>query len=194
MYRDHAPLIAEHGNSSAQGLQDIVTFVLSTIQTPISRASTVAEDIRELGVESRYLNESKRNAVSYIAKRKRGLHTKLQAARSAQQAIEHIIETPGLGVVKAAFTAQLLGFDVGCIDRHNIILYNVAPAVLRVPPKLTRETKRAKIDAYVSLCLDIGGTEHMWDAWCQHVAGTKWNKRLPTAELVSLEHVRGCNL
>ena len=192
MYTKHNPVIAEHGNSSPNGLQDIITFVVATIQTPISRATTVAEDIHKNGANSKYLNQSKRLTVEYIKKHKRSLHRKLQSSETPEDAVKLLIDLPGLGIVKAAFAAQLLGHDIGCIDRHNVILYNVPQCTLRIPSSLQPATKDRKIADYVELCKDIGGTEVMWDNWCEYVANSKWNRKLPTAELVSYEHILGC--
>ena len=194
MYRQDCTLIAEFGNSSPEGLLNVATFVLATIQTPISRAATVAEDMRIRGVKSKYLNVSKRRALEHLTRRKKSLYNKLQSAETVNEVVEHIIQVPGLGVVKASFVAQLLGWEVGCIDRHNLILYNVKPNTVNIPPSLTQATRQRKIADYVAACEQIGGSEFLWNSWCDHVAGTKWNKRLPTAEDVSREHIIGVGL
>ncbi len=192
MYSIHSPVIADHGMGSPRGLQDIVIFAVSTIQTPISRAATVALDIHEHGSQSKYLNPSRRLTVEFIEKHKRSMYRKLKASESPENAVGLLIQTPGLGIVKAAFVAQLLGYDVGCIDRHNVALYNVKSSTITVPSSLKPATRERKIEAYVELCREIGGSEFLWDQWCAHVANSKWNRRLPTAELVSQEHVLGC--
>ena len=191
MYKKHNPIIAKHGKASSKGLRDVMIFVLSTIQTPISRTVTVSADIHENGVKSKYLSTAQCNTVEWIDCYSGLLHRKLSDVDCPIEATCKILQTPGLGVVKAAFVAQLLGYEIGCIDRHNALAFDVPRNILRVGTHLSDESIFRKVKDYASVCNRRGGSEYMWNQWCEGVAGTRYNKRLATGHQVSYEHVRG---
>ena len=104
-------------------------------------------------------------------------------------AIDVLTNVPNLGVVKAAFVAQLCGMDVACIDSHNCDRLGLARTALRLAKTVKPATKLKKIGDYVALCKRTGGSQYWWDTWCEYVAGNSANKKLPTGDAVSAFHV-----
>lgn len=95
---------------------------------------------------------------------------------------------PNLGMVKASFVLQCMGFNTACIDSHNLKRLGLKDSAVKVSSKLSPEKKREKVLAYVELC-QRNGTEFWWDSWCCHVAGNQANRRLDTGDAVSAFHV-----
>ena len=85
----------------------------------------------------------------------------------AIEAITHLLRVPGLGIVKAAFVAQLMGFNVVCLDARNITREKRNPRAFRTDGK-TPEALRPKVIAYVQETW--GKAAFYWDAWCKDVA------------------------
>jgi hypothetical protein len=80
------------------------------------------------------------------------------------------LQIDGLGLAKAGFVCQLTAGLVGCIDVHNIRMYNIPKKDLSFSKSIKSKTlKNKKISNYVSVCHDIG-TENLWNTWCSFLA------------------------
>lgn len=197
MYKRDCTEIAEHGLSSPEGLVDIIEFTLCTIQAGLHGTMAQRQDIKKTGLKSRFLWGSKAAGLKHAIDKSAILWGRLCCLRenSAEdveictEAVDLLMTVPGLGLVKAAFVAQMLGFNVACLDSHNLKRLGKTSAFVSVSSKLKKQTRLAKISAYVQFC-QLKGSEYWWDSWCEHVAGNRANKDLSTADLVSRWHVR----
>jgi hypothetical protein len=90
-----------------------------------------------------------------------------QRRKGAVEAISNLLRVPGLGIVKAAFIAQLMGFNVACLDARNIAREKRNPRAFRTDGK-SPEALRPKVIAYVQETW--GKAARYWDAWCNDVA------------------------
>ena len=197
MYKRDNKEIELHAAESPEGFLDVVEFVLCSIQASLQSTKIQRQDIEANGFNSRFLWGTKRAGLKHAVIHKEVLWSKLQYLRDVSkyspevitEAIEIILAIPGLGLVNAAFVAQLLGFDVACLDSHNLKRLGKGPAFVALNKKLKPKTKRAKILAYVKFTQEKG-SEYWWDSWCEHVAGNRGNSDLATADLVSRWHVR----
>ena len=97
-------------------------------------------------------------------------------------------KVPNLELVKASFVMQMLGFDVACIDSHNLTRLGLPPSAVKIGAKLKPATQLKKVKAYVEMCQE-DGTEYWWDTWCEYVAGNRANRLLDTGDVVSKFHV-----
>tara|TARA_E500000318_G_scaffold110987_1_gene128002 strand:- start:1017 stop:1505 length:489 start_codon:yes stop_codon:yes gene_type:complete len=120
---------------------------------------------------------------------KETLGTRSQDAAVA--AIELFLPIPNLGMVKAAFVAQQLGFNVACIDSHNLVRLGLDAKHVKLG-KVKPETARRKVQAYVAMTQQKG-TAYWWNSWCKYVAGNKANRKLDTGAAVSAYHVTCVN-
>jgi hypothetical protein len=191
MYDRDMPRMAKHALASPQGLVDVIGFVLCTIQQPFQRTHIQMADVRQHGAASQYLFGSKRVGYQYALDHADVLHAAIAKAvdvRDTVGAIDVLTNVPGLGIVKAAFVAQICGLDVACLDTHNLRALGMAEAALKLAKSVKQETKRKKIADYVALCARTGGSRHWWNRWCETVAGSRFNKSLPTADAVSAYH------
>ena len=191
MYNRDMPAMAEHGWSSPDGLTDIVAFVLCTIQQPLQSVGRQMADIRANGVNSKYLFASKRNGYQFMLDNASTIYDGLVECKQNDDvigAVELLTTVPSLGMVKAGFVAQCLGFDVACIDSHNLDRLGMPRTALRLAKGIKPELRRRKIADYVAMC-QTKGAEYWWDTWCDYVAGNRANKTLPTGDAVSAYHV-----
>ena len=103
--------------------------------------------------------------------------------------VQLFMQVPNLGMVKASFLAQCLGFNVACIDSHNIKRLGLNPNVVKTPPATMKPaTVRKKVEDYVVLT-QKKGSQYWWDTWCEYVAGNRANRALDTGDVVSRFHV-----
>jgi hypothetical protein len=76
-------------------------------------------------------------------------------------------------MVKAGFCAQLFAGRVGCLDVHNLKLYDIPLQAVRFPKQARKSTQDQHLQRYIDLCRIIGGSTLLWSAWCKHVARTR---------------------
>lgn len=195
MYRDDVAAICDIA-ANPKGFVNVVAFTMATIQMPLQTCLMQCEDIAVNGYNSKYLWGWKKDGYDYaVAYRNTILH-KLDTIRhdyygqdAASQAVAYLSHIPGLGMVKAGFVAQMLGFEAACLDRHNLRKLGLDNKVVKLDAKANDKKRLDKSQEYVRLCNDTGGAEYWWNEWCGFVAGSKYNKRLDTAEKVSKFHV-----
>jgi hypothetical protein len=195
MYKRDAIAIAEHAHATPSGLVDVIEFTLCTIQQPLQQVLPQRRDIAAKGLESRFLFGSKRTGLAYAQEHAgylwRVMHDILKRPDSAERKadlIQHFMQVPGLGMVKAAFVVQMIGGGTACLDTHNLKALGMTEAQVKVGAKLKPETVRRKVLAYVRLCDETGGAEFWWDKWCNYVAGRRGSP-LKTGDAVSAYHL-----
>ena len=192
MFKDDNKKIARFALKSPDNMVRVGTFVLTTIQAGLATTQAQMHVIDEHGASSKYLWGNKRDGFLYLQEHKQVIFAAIKAAVKANDpigAIDVLTNVPNLGIVKAAFVAQLVGLDVACIDSHNCDRLGLSRSALKFSKKVKPELKRKKIADYVKFTQDTGGSEYWWNTWCEYVAGNRANKRLDTAEKVSKYHV-----
>jgi len=185
MYSIHAKAIQNYAQESSDNLVNVITMVVLSIQQPWRSVGDQMADVRQHGIDSKFLWGNKRKAYSYITKRKDFIHNQYLAVinsskpdnEKAYSLMNIFLRVDGLGMVKAGFVCQLSAGLVGCIDLHNIRLYGIDEKVLKLPKSLKSKDKRdEKINKYISICHNIG-TEKLWDTWCDYLStkSPKWS-------------------
>ena len=196
MYKRDCNAIADHAAASPAGLIDVIEFTLCTIQAGLSTVKQQRIDIKANGLHSKFLWGKKSDGLAYAIQRKEYLWGKLMAIKergvtdvdAITDGVMLLMEVPNLGMVKASFVMQMLGFDVACIDSHNLTRLGMSPNAVKVGAKLKTESKYKKVRDYV-IMTQLEGTEYWWDTWCEYVAGNRANRLLDTGDVVSKFHV-----
>lgn len=192
MYNRDAKKIAKFALRNPDNLVRVATFVLTTIQAGLATTHNQMLDIDKHGADSKYLWNNKRDGYLYLQEHKQVLFAAVKAAvkdNDAVGAIDVLTNVPSLGIVKAAFVAQMVGLDVACIDSHNCDRLGLPRTALRFSKKVKPDIKRKKIADYVQFTQQTGGSEYWWNSWCEYVAGNRANKSLDTGDKVSKFHV-----
>lgn len=196
MWKRDCIAIAEHAAASADGFIDVVEFTLCTIQAGLSTVKAQRLDIKDNGLQSKFLWGKKSDGLAYAMQHKEFLWGKLMALRergsddvdAIADGILLLMRVPNLGMVKAAFVMQMLGFNVACIDSHNLVRLGLPASAVKVGDKLKTESKYKKVKEYVVMTQQKG-SEYWWNSWCDYVAGNRANKLLDTGDVVSRYHV-----
>ena len=185
MYINHAKAIQDYAKQSSNNLVDVITMVVLSIQQPWLSVGDQMADVKENGLDSKFLWGNKRKAYTYITKRKDFIHNQYLAVINSNKSDDDkayslmniFLRVEGLGMVKAGFVCQLSAGLVGCIDLHNIRLYGIDEKVLKLPKSLkTKKLRDDRINKYISICHNIG-TENLWDTWCDYLStkSPKWS-------------------
>jgi len=194
VYFPDALRIADYAAESPRNTFRVGLFVLSTINQHFEHVPHMLADYERYGIQSRQYMGWQKIAIRTLALQQDQLFAVAQGWRkrgksAAHYAVRDIIEYPGFGVVKASFFAQLIlpYSGVGCLDRHNLRFYGLSErAFSTVPTSIVGVTR--KINTYLALCRELGGSEVLWDRWC-HMLATLRPGAFKDAESVSKLHV-----
>ncbi len=197
MYKKDNKIIADFLLASPDNMVRGFTFVLLSIQQPTQGLADKMFEVDQQGPECRHLNYGlKRAGFEYVEAHKQAIFERLTEyvalglddVENISNALLYVYDTPNLGMVKSAFVLQLLGFNVSCIDSHNLKRLGWKQSQVSLPKTLKHESKMRKIRAYVSQTQQKG-TAYWWDSWCHYVAGNIANKKLTTGQQVSNYHI-----
>ena len=197
MYKKDNKIIADFLLASPDNMVRGFTFVLLSIQQPTQGLADKMLEVDQQGPECRHLNYGlKRAGFEYVEAHKQAIFERLTEyvalglddIENISKALLYVYDTPNLGMVKSAFVLQLLGFDVSCIDSHNLKRLGWKQSQVSLPKTLKHESKMRKIRAYVSQTQQKG-TAYWWNSWCHYVAGNIANKKLTTGQQVSNYHI-----
>jgi len=180
------PKINEHCQQSPDNNADMVMMVVLSIQQPWHAVGVQMRDYKALGADSRFVWGNKRKTFDWLQEHKQQLYRDAMDAKTDSELMQAFLQVPGLGLAKAGFCCQLFAGRVGCIDVHNLRRLNIASSVLTLNKSATDETKRKKIDAYISAC-KARRTSWLWDSWCKLIA-KKDPKRWVDGDHVSAVH------
>ena len=192
-YRTDGLPIQSYAQENAEQFKEVVTFVFLTIQQPFKGVPAQCQDVRDNGIESRYLWGWKREGFAYIEAHGAEVWQKCNTLYREQPEgwqvaiMQELVKVPGLGVVKAGFVTQLCWGFGGCFDTHNLRAWGFDTETFKLPKSLKPSTVRQKIAVYLDVVERVGGTERLWDLWCERVASVypKWYR---DAEHVSHLH------
>ena len=198
MYKKDNKIIADFLLASPDNLVRGYTFVLLSIQQPTQGLADKMLEVDQQGPECRHLNYGlKRAGFEYVESQKHTIFERLTEyvalglndVDNIANALLYVYDTPNLGMVKSAFLLQLLGFNVACLDSHNLKRLGWKQSQVSITKGLKYETKIKKIKAYISTTQEKG-TAYWWNSWCNYVAGNIANKKLTTGQQVSQYHIQ----
>jgi hypothetical protein len=176
MFADHQPPLSKLGRSGPDGFKQIVLFTLCTIRVHLHQAVADyprfrrGEPCRSLwGWKHFGIAEIEENAGAYYELCERQHHD--TEGEELEDGLLHIITAvPGLGLAKAGFVSQMIYGVSGCLDGHNLERFQIPFTAYKDAKRKTPSTKSALIRDYNRVCANLGGTEHLWNSWCQYVA------------------------
>jgi hypothetical protein len=193
MYEQHATKVQAYSQRSADNMADTVIMVLLSIKHNWLTVGEMLDDVRKTKQDSRFLWRSKKAGYTYIMTHKHKIHSQMMAVINSHKSRDDkalslmriFLRVPGLGLPKAGFVCQLTAGLVGCMDVHNIKMYDLDTRVLTLDKNVKSEAKiTAKIQDYVKLCHDYG-TEFLWNSWCEYLStkSDKWTDGFHVSEV-----------
>lgn len=195
MYQRDQAWIAQYGAQGHEQTQRVITFVLLTIQQSIMTVPDMMRDVDRQGENSPYLWGFKNLAYQHSLEHSEQFYEALYNSRSIgdpsiadRETLLMLANCKGMGIVKGGFALQLLYGRGGCIDSHNMDVFEVPAQRFKASTfKAAKPAKQAAmVEDYLELCEDIGGSEFLWDNWCGLVAA----KNATTADHISRLHVQ----
>lgn len=171
MYREHVPVIAASMRETPEGFKRGVLFALLSIRQPITYVRSMLADVDENRAEAVCLLGFKRQAYRQLELEGVEMWRELRNVYDARAVILRLQRLHGLGIVKAAFVAQLMGCDVACIDSRNADREGRPRRAWDYhKTRITPAGLGRKVDRYLA---DVGGKAcEYWDTWCNDAGET----------------------
>lgn len=170
-YDNHIVACNVYSQASPENFRRAALFVLATVQQQLETVPVALTDICELGTASRFAWGNKSKGVEYIEANFESLYCDAFARRNDPVILMDLfLQIPGMALVKAGFLCQIFAGSVGCIDTHNIKLYDIPVSALRYRYENSAKCNAAKVRRYVELCSGLGGAVALWSRWCDYVA------------------------
>ena len=187
MYKVHAVAVQQYAQKSASNLSDVTLMAVLSIKQPWLSIGNQLKDVRTNKLSAKALWGFKKDTYIYLESNKHKMYAQMMAvinsnktdASKAMSLMNIFLRVNGLGMAKAGFMCQLTAGLVGCMDSHNLKMYNLDAKdfVLAKNPKTIKslDTNVKKIRNYVQICNEYG-TENLWNSWCSFLAtkSTKW--------------------
>ena len=178
MYNIHAKAVQDYSRLSSDNLSDVILMVVLSIQQPWYAVGDQLKDVKRWGIGSKFIWGNKIKTYNFLMSRKDFIYSQYLAVLNSSKSDDDkalslmnvFLQIDGLGLAKAGFVCQLTAGLVGCIDVHNIRMYNIPKKDLAFSKSIKSKTLRdKKISNYISVCHRIG-TENLWDTWCCSLA------------------------
>lgn len=169
MYERDNPVIATGMRGDDAIFLRGALFALCSIRQKITNVPAQIEAI-ESGDYSDLFG-FKLNAYTWLSENAPRLRRAILSAPDNRTRMILLCECPGLGIVKAAFVLQLMGYDVACLDSRNVKREGRNPRAYRTDGARKTTCARAflrKIDRYLAEV--EGKAREYWNAWCEDVA------------------------
>lgn len=184
MYAEHVPIICTAMRAKRSIFARGVMFALLSARVQFPRVPDQCRELAQRKEKADCLWGWKFDAYQYVTAHRDELWENVTQLRTPEVCITELCTIPGMGIVKAAFVAQMLGYDVACMDVRNMEREGFAGRPWRTDGKdATGKAYRAKIGRYVAHT--AGRAQELWDTWCNEV-GRDYGL---TGELVSKIHV-----
>lgn len=191
MFKKHQVQVELYAGKSPDNLARVIAMVLLSIQQQWITVGRQLQDLDRLSLDSKFLFGSKREGWEYVIANKKVLYDAVQNFKKEKISVEELLvelaSIPGIGLVKAGFIAQLTTGKVGCLDCHNLRRFNLSASTFKVGRNVTYNTFLKKASLYVLLCKELGGSEYLWDSWCDALAA-KYPNTYENGDAVSELH------
>ena len=114
-------------------MADAVLMVVLSIQQNWLGVGEQLADVRTNKLDSRFLWGNKRKTYEYLMSNKHKMFAQVQAVLNSNKSYDDkayslmkiFLRVDGLGLPKAGLCCQLVAGMVGCMDIHNIRMYNL---------------------------------------------------------------------
>lgn len=170
MYSEHCTLIAAGMRRDVATFKRGVMFAVLSIRQHVVKVPLQLRDLDRDGADCKWLFGHKRGAYEYMEAHAEELWLSMRRLKRPIEAIATMTRVPGLGIAKAAFVCQLMGFNVGCLDGRNLARFGLPPRQYRSDGERGKNTLAfaRKIAAYCEVY--EGRAQELWDDWCEDVA------------------------
>ena len=170
MYKRHQRAIARWAKKSPNNSIWVSAMVLLSIQQQWDQIGKQLLDLKQNGLDCKYFFGAKKKGWEYILANKKELHKAVYSkTMDIPEKLMVLASIPNIDIIKAGFVLQLCIGKVGCLDVHNLRRFGLKPQTFKTYG-LKYDTALGKARLYEKVCKDLGGSEYLWNSWCDLLA------------------------
>lgn len=184
MFTLHQKRISEYARQNPENFARVMKFVILTIRNrmfnlpadmeTLDTGGQVAEDLPAIlyGFKMDSVNQIDAEADSMYWQAESIVFHATNEREAAENLLDLFTGIHGLGLAKAGFVCQLIYGVSACLDSHNIERFGIPYKHLKsatFKSARTLKTRRKWISRYCDYVEQCGGTESLWDSWCEYV-------------------------
>ena len=175
MFADHQPIISRYGRSGVDGFRRVVLFAMLSAHVHLWRMPGIMRQVDKHGLEAPdVLWGCRFEGCRRLALQAPALFRECEglATWGADGLVFRLYKVYGLGIAKAGFAAQLIYGVSGCLDTHNLERFGIPLRRYRSAQYRgeTDKTAARRVRDYNHTVERWGGTEKLWNTWCDYVA------------------------
>jgi len=168
MFAQDQKAISLMAKKSVEFTNWLIVMVLVSIRTPWYNIVTNMLSVKRYGAKSPILNNKTKNkGYKYIRRNSKKLHNIIFCTHmTTAEKLVALTEIPNIHLVKAGFILQLCLGEVGCIDCHNAVKYDIDLEKFKWGTNASIPLKLKKAQQYVEVCDKVNTCAEKWDVWC----------------------------
>lgn len=192
MYKRDQDLIETFAKQGPKHTEQVAVFVIASIRTQFSTLPRIMKTYRKRGKNGLdELMPKQKEGILYVRQNRKWLFNLIERYRNggitAEETLLELMHIPCIGLVKAGFLLQCLTGTVGCLDCHNLRQHGLREGVFKLSHNRVTEANLRKVRNYIQVCEELGGSEVLWNEWCEGMAD-RYSKRFADANVVSFLH------
>ena len=195
MYNRDNKMIQKYTDQGSTQTAMAAMFAITSIKTNTWLLPDMIDNYRDGGIKTlNNLMGMQREGIKYVMKNKEWLYNLVQSYKAGDIYPEELLlslqRIPCIGLVKAGFIMQLTTGEAGCFDCHNLKEYDLNENTFKINSKDKGKITAAnfnKARKYLAVCKEIGGSEVLWNNWCDLIAA-KYPKHFEAGDDVSWLH------
>ena len=195
MYNRDNKMIQKYTDQGSTQTAMAAMFAITSIKTNTWLLPDMIDNYRDGGIKTlNNLMGMQREGIKYVMKNKEWLYNLVQSYKAEDIYPEELLlslqRIPCIGLVKAGFIMQLTTGEAGCFDCHNLKEYDLNENTFKINSKDKGKITAAnfnKARKYLAVCKEIGGSEVLWNNWCDLIAA-KYPKHFEAGDDVSWLH------
>jgi hypothetical protein len=184
MFQIHQKRISDYGRQNPENMARVLKFVIVTIRNRLFNCPADMATLDSGGETADEINAVlygfKLDSIQQIDAEADSLYWQAEEivyhATSEREAAAGLLNLftsiHGFGLAKAGFACQLLYGVSACLDSHNIARFGIPWAHMKSSTFKNckkNATRQKWIQRYCDYVEQCGGTESLWDSWCDFV-------------------------
>ena len=169
MYVTHQPIIADLAQSGPAGLATVARFAIISPRVAFWRAVADCQSGNWRG-HFTLKAEAFKDWQAHQVRHWHNLGNLVSKGRHVE-ALVYVAKRPGLALAKGGFVMQMAYGFAGCLDSINLDRFNLPASTCRsdAAKRGTEHIRLCRAARYLDRCAMLGGTEQLWDTWCEEV-------------------------
>lgn len=183
MFANHQVKISAYARQNPDNMARVLSFVIVTIRNRLFNVPADMETLKNpdnadslagvlYGFKAAAIDQINNESAALFWQAESIVFHATSEREKAEKLLNLFTGIHGLGLAKAGFAAQLIYGVSACLDSHNLERFGIPQRRIKssgLKNAKTNATRAKWIARYCDYVEQCGGTESLWDSWCEYV-------------------------